>query len=390
MGRDEFRLEPWQQFLVWVLFGWLRDDGLRRYRTAYIEVPRKNGKSTWVAGLGLYLMVGDGEPGAEVFAAATKRDQARIVHSEATRMVQASPDLRRMVRRVRDNLSIPATASKFEPLGADTNSMDGLNVHGGLIDELHAHRTPSVVELLETATGARRQPLLIEITTAGYDRTSICWEHHEYTRQILEGLVQDDTWFGVMYTIDEDDDWRDPATWAKANPNLGVSVKLDDLERKAAKAKAMPIAQNAFKRLHLDVWTQQSDRWIDLELWDAAAGDEERRAEDYLAGSTCYGGLDLASVSDLCAWVMLFPRDDSDDLTWSHGSGAQRLSSPTRRTSTASSTRSGPVRAGYSRPRAMRLTIALSNNRSCAMRRRSALWISILTGSSRAMAWRWN
>lgn len=305
-----FELSGWQQFLIWCLFGWKRADGLRRFRTAYIEVPRKNGKSTLSAGIGLYLMVADGEPGAEVYAAATKRDQARITHSEATRMVKASPALGRMVKTYRDNLHILATAAKFEPLGADSDTMDGLNVHGALIDELHAHKTRAVVDVLDTATGARRQPLIFEITTAGYDRASVCWEHHEYSRQILEGTIQDDAWLAYIATIDEGDDWQDPAVWAKANPNYGVSVKPDDLQRKADKAAKMPAAQNGFLRLHLNVWTQQSDRWIDLDLWDANAGEVD---EDALAGRVCYGGLDLSSVADLTAWVMAFPRAGDPD-----------------------------------------------------------------------------
>lgn len=305
-----FKLEPWQQFLLWVLFGWKRADGLRRYRTAYVELSRKNGKSTLSAGIGLYLLVADGESGAEVYSAATKRDQAKITHGEATRMVKASPALSRMVRVFKDNLNIPNTASKYEPLGADADTMDGLNVHGAIIDELHAHKTRAVVDVLETATGARRQPLQFEITTAGYDRESVCWEHHEYSRQVLEGTVQDDTWFAFIATVDEGDRWDDPTVWAKANPNYGVSVKPDDLQRKADKAKRMPAAQNAFMRLHLDIWTQQSDRWIDLDLWDENAGQVD---EDALKGRRCFGGLDLSAVSDLTPWVMVFPHEDDPE-----------------------------------------------------------------------------
>ena len=293
-----FELAPWQQFILWVLFGWKRTDGLRRYRTAYIEVPRKQGKSTMAAGVGLYLLVADGEPGAEVYSAATKRDQAKIVHAEATRMVKASPSLSRMVKVFKDNLNIPETASKYEPLGADEDTLDGLNVHGAIIDELHAHKTRGVVDVLETATGARRQPLQVEITTAGSDQTSVCYEHHDYGAKILIGTVQDDTWFVFIATIDEGDDWRDATVWAKANPNFGISVKPDDLARKVEKAKRMPTAQNAFKRLHLDIWTQQVTRWIDLGLWDENAGEVD---EEKLAGGICHGGLDLASVSDLTA-----------------------------------------------------------------------------------------
>ena len=302
-----FVLEPWQQFMLWVLFGWIREDGLRRFRTAYVELPRKNGKTTLMAGIGLYLLTADGEPGAEVFSAATKRDQAKLSWSEAARMVQKSPSLSGMVNHWRSSntLVVDQTASKFQPLGADADTMDGLNVHGALIDELHAHKTRDVVDVLETATGARRQPLIFEITTAGYDRASVCYEHHEYSRQVLQRTIQDDTWFVFMAALDEGDDWREESTWAKANPNLGVSVKLDDLRRKSEKAQQMPAAQNAFRRLHLNEWTQQSDRWIDLALWDSNAG--EPVFAQALKGRECFGGLDLSSVSDITAWVLVFP-----------------------------------------------------------------------------------
>ena len=313
---QSFQLEPWQQFILWVLFGWKRADGLRRFRIGYIEVPRKNGKTTLVAGIGLYLLVADGEPGAEVYSAATKRDQAKLSWSEAARMVAASPALERMVKhwRASNTLAVEAAASKFAPLGADADTMDGLNVHGALIDELHAHKTRDVVDVLETATGARRQPLHLEITTAGYDRESVCWEHHQYSVQVLEGTVEDDTWFAFIAAMDEGDAWDDPAAWAKANPNYGVSVKPDDLARKCEKAKRMPAAQNGFLRLHLDVWTQQSDRWIDLSLWDENAGEIMGPAEleAMLAGRACLGGLDLSSVSDLTAWLAVFPVEGSD------------------------------------------------------------------------------
>jgi phage terminase large subunit-like protein len=307
-----FILSPWQEFVIRCLFGWVRADGFRRFRTAYIEVPRKNGKSTLAAGLGLYLLCADGEPGAEVYSAATKRDQAKISWGEAVHMVRASPALSRMVRHFKasDNLSIEATASKFMPLGADSDTMDGLNVHAALIDELHAHRTSAVVDVLQTATGSRRQPLMVEITTAGSDQSSICYAHHRYSEQVLRGTVVDDTWFGFIAALDEGDDWSNPEVWAKANPNYGISVKPDDLRRKADQARHMPQQQNAFRRLHLDQWTQQTDRWIDLALWDENAGTVD---EEALKGQLCYGGLDLSSVSDLTAWVLAFPSDDTPD-----------------------------------------------------------------------------
>lgn len=298
------QLQPWQQFIVGSLFGWLRADGTRRFRTGYDEVPRKNGKSTKAAGIGLYLFVADGEQGAEVYSAATKKDQARIVWSEAKRMVLRSPALRSRVSPLAGNLSIERTASKFEALGADESTLDGLNIHGAIVDEVHAHRTRGVVDVLETATGARRQPLIFYITTAGYDRQSVCWELHDYSIKVLEGIYPDDSWFAYIATIDDGDDWRDPATWAKANPNLGVSVKVDDLQRKAEKAARVPSARNAFLRLHLNVWTEQAQRAIDIEAWKRCGGALD---ESQLAGRPCYLGLDLSSKRDLSAACYLFP-----------------------------------------------------------------------------------
>jgi phage terminase large subunit-like protein len=306
-----FVLGPWQKFIVGNLFGWKRRDGLRRFRTAYNEVPRKNGKSTLSAGIGLYLFIADGEPGAEVYSAATKRDQARIVHSEAVRMAKRSPALAERIKFFKDNLNDERNAAKYEPLGADADTTDGLNIHGATIDELHAHKTRGMVDVLETGTGARRQPLIFEITTAGVDQQSICREHRDYSEKILNGSIQDDTWFAFVSGVDEGDAWNDPAIWAKANPNLGISVKLDDLQRKAAKAGEIPAAQNAFMRLHLNIWTQQITRWISLHVWDE--NNHGAIDEGELAGQPCYGGLDLSSVSDLTAWVLAFPALDNPD-----------------------------------------------------------------------------
>lgn len=314
----EFRLEPWQQFLIGSVFGWLREDGLRRFRIAYVEVPRKNGKTQLAAGVGLYLLIADGEPGAEVYAAATKRDQARIVWDEAARMVRASPALAKRIKVLpgKGNMHIPATAAKFEPLGADADSLDGLNIHGAIVDELHAHKSRDLWDVLETATGARRQPLVFAITTAGVDQNSICYEMHDYSTKVLSGAVQDDTLFAFIAAMDDEDDWESPATWRKANPNLGISVKEDDLRRKAQKAREMPSALNAFLRLHLNKWTQQVERAIDLDVWDEQAG---LVVEENLVGRTCFGGLDLSAVSDMTAWVLVFPHDDDPetiDVLW--------------------------------------------------------------------------
>lgn len=307
------RLEPWQMFVVWVLFGWKNEDGPRRFNLSYLEVARKNGKTTLAAGIGLYLLVADGEQGAEIYTAATKRDQARIAHSEATRMVKSSPSLRKRITIFKDNLHIENTASKFEPLGRDSNSMDGLNIHGALIDELHAHKTREVFDVIDTATGSRRQPLIFEITTSGYDRTSVCYEHHEYTEKVLEGTIQDDTWFGVIYSVDDEDkeNWDNEDHWIKANPNLEVSKKLDDMRRKADKAKEMPSALNAFLRLELDIWTQAESRWVPVDHWQSCGNAVDPLG---LMGRTCYGGLDLSSTTDISALVYVFPPQSEDDF----------------------------------------------------------------------------
>lgn len=304
------RLEPWQEFYLGTLFGWRRQDGTRRFRTSYLEVARKNGKSTLLAGVGLYLLVADGEPGAEIYTAATKRDQARIIFQESQRMVRQSPDLREVVGSVKDNLHVAMTFSKYEPVGRDSDTLDGLNVHGGLIDELHAHATGDMWDVLETATGARRQPLMAAVTTAGSNRQSICYQFHDYTEKVLSSVVEDDAWHGMIYSLDRDaggllEDWESEAAWLKANPNLGVSKKLSDLRDKARKAKQMPSRLNVFLQKELNIWTQASMRWIDPERWRAC--NVRPIDEAALAGRHCYGGLDLSSTLDVTALLWVFP-----------------------------------------------------------------------------------
>jgi phage terminase large subunit-like protein len=309
-------LAPWQAFIIGSIFGWKRvDDDRRRFRVAYAELPRKNGKSTIAAGVGNLLAFFDDEPGAEVYAAATKRDQAKIVWGDARLMVMASPNIRKRVRVLTGNLNDPHTGSKFEPLGADADSMDGLNIHGAVIDELHAHKTRAMWDVIQTASGSRRQPLTFCITTAGFDRHSVCWEQHDYGIKVLENVFEDDTFFSFIASIDDGDDWTDPAVWSKANPNLGVSIKPEFLERLCAKAQQVPAEQNAFLRLHLDVWTEQATRWLDMAVWDENC--EEPADVDELKQRSCYAGLDLSSNTDLTALELYFP-DGADGGDWLH------------------------------------------------------------------------
>ena len=305
-------LEPWQQFIIASIFGWKRADGTRRFRTAILEVARKNGKSTLAAAVGLYMLVADGEPGAEIYSAATKREQAQITHSEATRMAKATPQVMHIVRIFKDNIFIENTASKFIPLGADSDTMDGLNVQGAIVDEIHAHKTRDTWDLLETATGSRRQPLMFGISTAGNDRQSLFFGQHDYTQKILSGVIENDRWFGIIYTLDEGDkssgiepdDWEDESLWVKANPNLGVSKKLDNMQGLAAEAKDVPSKLNAFQRLHLDIWTDVETIWLPVKHWKQCDG---AAPAEGLAGRTCYGGLDLSDTTDITAFVLVFP-----------------------------------------------------------------------------------
>lgn len=307
-----FKLADWQRDdIIRPLFGWKREDGTRRYRTAYIEVPRKNGKSTLGAGIGLFLLFADGEPGAEVYSAAADREQAAIVFDEAKAMVEASAPLAQRADVFKRAIVCPSSRSTYRVLSADAFTKHGLNAHGVLFDELHAQPNRELWDVLKTATGARRQPLVVAITTAGYDRQSICWEQHEYARQILEGVIEDDSFFAYIAAADQDDDWTDPGVWMKANPNLGVSVKLDYLENECRLARQTPAYQNTFRRLHLNQWTQQETRWLPLEAWDRCA--EPPIDVKLLAGAPCYGGLDLASSSDIASLVLVFPPEPGED-----------------------------------------------------------------------------
>ena len=301
-----FLLEPWQHFLLWVLFGWKRkSDGYRRFKTAMIHISRKNGKTQLLAAIGIYLLVADKEAGAEIYSAATKKDQAKILFDESRRMVQSSPSLKKLVQSFRNNMCVLETHSKFEPLSSEEHTLDGLRVHGALIDELHSHKTRNVYDVLETATSSRRQPLVVCITTSGFPfPDSICLELLGYGEKVIRGILNDETFFSLSFSLDKDDRWDDETKWVKANPNLGVSVKLDDLRAKATKAKETPSAQNNFKTKHLNIWCNSRSRWVPIERWDACK--EDFRIEE-LIGKECYAGLDLSTTTDISAFVLVFP-----------------------------------------------------------------------------------
>ena len=320
-------LEPWQAFLFWCIFGWKKNDGTRRFSTAFSSEARKNGKSTLGAAVGNKLLVADGEAGAEVYSAATKRDQAKIVHGEAQRMVRASPALKAAVTIHRDALYVESTDSVYKPLGADADTLDGLNPSGVIIDELHAHKTRAVWDVMETGTGARRNPLLFGITTASLsgDQESIYAELKSYTIKVLAGEVQDDSWFGIIYTLDEGDDWRDEAVWIKANPNLGVSVKLEDLRRKAKKAILTPNAAGNFRCKHLNQDIEQKKLpWVSVDPgspWAKCGGGDFYGSNGILPTTIarfrdrdCWVGADLSSISDLTGLTFAFPDEGACDV----------------------------------------------------------------------------
>jgi phage terminase large subunit-like protein len=311
---QQFVLAPWQQAMTWILFGWLRaDTGFRRFRTAIVELARKQGKSTWAAGIALYMTVADGEQGCETYSVATKKEQARLVHGEAVRMVAKSPSLSKVLKRCRDNLHCLATNSKFEPLASEEDSLDGLNPHCIVADEVHAWSNRLLWDVLATAVGARRQPLMLAITTAGYDRHSVFYQQHDYSIKVLRGIVEDDTWFAWITCLDETDDWEDEANWPKSNPNLGTTIRLDELRAAAAKAKASPAELNSFLRLRLNIWTNQHTAWMPPDKWVACSTVVDPVA---LQRRPCFGGLDLSTTTDISALVLLFPPYGKDER-WS-------------------------------------------------------------------------
>lgn len=299
--------EPWQEeCLLAPLFGWYREDGLRRFNLGYVEIPRKNGKTSLAACVGLQGLLADQEQGAEVYAAATKRDQARILFSDAKQFLRRSTLFNR-VKVFQHSISFPPLNGSFQALSSDTNSLHGLNISRAIVDEIHSHKTRDLWDVLLTSTGSRVNPLILGITTAGHNRSSICWELHEYTRSILEGHVADESFFGFVSCAEPDDDIADPATWWKANPNLGVSVRHKKLQDESARAAELPSYENTFRRLHLNQWTEQAKRWIQMTAWDNCRRDFDLSD---LVGRECWAALDLASTRDVNALVLLFPEGD--------------------------------------------------------------------------------
>ena len=315
-------LEAWQVFIVGSAFGWKRADGLRRFRRIYVEVAKKNGKTLLAAGLALLLAFFDGEPGAEVYSLATKEDQAKLSWNDGSQFVKKNPAISRRVRQVGKRLVNDATASFWMPLGRDSDTGDqGINPHAAIIDELHVLSDPDSIDNIETATAARSQWMIVKITTAGV-RGAVVWEEERADAiAVVEGRATDDSMLVLIYTLDEGDDPFDEAVWPKANPNLGVSVRVDTLREQAEIAKRSPGKLAAFLRFRMNVPTSVATRAIDIDLWDRWIDPDgvTHRQDEYQpeppAGAGCYGGLDLASVRDLTALVLWFQATDRDPDT---------------------------------------------------------------------------
>lgn len=302
-----FELQEWQWLdVIAPLYGWRTADGRRRYARAFIEIPKKNGKSTLCSGLALYHLVADHESGAEVYCAAADRQQAAIVYNDAASMVEASPALSHYLELVKSQKRIVdfETGSVFRALAADAGRNEGLKTSALIFDELHAQKNRALFDSLRWGGAARRQPLMIIITTAGYDRTSICYEQYRYAKDILEARHFDSSYFAYIAEAEETDDWTDEKVWFKANPSLGHTISLDSFRRDFLEAKQSPASENAFRRYRLNQWTEQDVRWLPLDKWAACAATYD---ESELAGLPCYAGLDMAATQDICAFVLVFP-----------------------------------------------------------------------------------
>lgn len=305
-----FKLEGWQAFIVWNLFGFLNPDGSRRFTRAYVEVPRKNGKSTFSSAVMLYGLIADGESAAQIYSAATKLEQAMMVFGESVRVCQNVGWLRDelSVNNSTNNRRIVYGQSIYRPLEWSPDKQDGLNTHFAVIDEYHAHPNDGLYNVLRNSMGARRQPLLFTITTAGFNRESPCYKHRNYCASVLSGAIKDDALFSVIYTLDEGDDWTDSKNWAKANPNWGVSVYPRQLEQALTEAKEFVHKEVEFKTKLLNVWTDTALTWITDSVWMDCTESGE-------VDGICYGGLDLASTGDFCAFSLYFP-EYSAIRTW--------------------------------------------------------------------------
>ena len=312
-----FRLLDWQWLLIWRLFGTCKKNGFRQYRKAYVEIPKKNGKSELAAAIALILLCGDDEIGAEVYSAASDTDQASLVYDVAAQMVRQNKILKRRLKVIdsRRRIVDPKTNSFYRVLSAEVETKHGLNPHGIIFDELHAQPNSHLWDVLTEGTDyARSQQLIFAVTTAGiYDQNNVCWREREHARQVAEGTIIDDTTLPVIYSGDRDkDDWQDPKVWKRLNPSIGQIFDIDKIKTDAELVKQQPHRLNNFLRFRLNMWVNQISRWMPMDHWDAC---DLRFNSIDLIGRHCYGGLDLSSVNDLTSLVLVFP-PISEGETW--------------------------------------------------------------------------
>lgn len=317
-----FELHPAHQFIVGSLFGWKSRDGTRRFRQAYIEMGKGNAKSPMAAGVGMYMLTGDGQPGAVVFAAAVDKDQAKIPFQFAVGFVDRSELLSGAVQKSGGkmgdqtkvhNLFHRKSGSYFRPLTSESKGRgkSGYSIHCAILDEVHEHSTSAMVEFCR-ANMKGAQPLMLMITNSGeFSGTSVAWNYHEYSRDLLEGKIAADHFFGYVCGLDKGDSFQDRKVWKKANPLLNVSVSERLLEEQVTDAKGMPAKESLVRRLHFCEWVESIDPWITKELWDSNAGAVDREA---LRGRRCFGGWDLSKIRDLTTLVLVFPDDEAETL----------------------------------------------------------------------------
>jgi len=313
--------DPWQvAYILAPVFGWVHFDEdaggyVRIIRTLYVDVPRKNGKSTLCGGIAIYMTCGDGEPGAQVVAAATSERQAGFVFQPVKQLAEKAPALKGHVQALKKKIIHKRSGSYFEVVSSVADAQHGANLHSGIVDELHVHKSPELVETIETGTGSRRQPLIAMITTADAGgQNTIYARKREYCEQLARGALTDPTFYGVVWAAEKDDDPHVEATWRKANPGYGISPTRAYLAKASNEAKQSPADLAKYLRLHLGLRTKQETKYIELPAWDVNAGLVN---EQKLIGRECYGGLDLASVSDLTALCWLFPAEDGTyDALW--------------------------------------------------------------------------
>ena len=300
-------LEDWQKKIVGDLFGWKQENGLRKYRTAYIQIGRKNGKSTLCASLALYMTFSDSEFGSEVYSAASNRQQSGIVHEIAKQMILNNPELTKRAKVFRNSITNEAKGNYYQAISSDSKTKHGFNANCIIYDELHTAPNRELWDTLLTSTGSRREPLCIAITTAGYDRQSICWEIYNYAKQVQDNIIEDSSFYSAIYECEIDDDITDEKNWIKANPNYGISLRKEYMQREAQRAVDVPSYQNTFKRLMLNIWTDSITAWIGNKEWEDCKGDIDLKK---LKGKECWAGLDLASTRDISALVLLFKEDE--------------------------------------------------------------------------------